>query len=48
VKGIPTYTESPFEVSPDGERILVNQAEQNTELDLVVNWPLLLRRQMAQ
>jgi serine/threonine protein kinase/dipeptidyl aminopeptidase/acylaminoacyl peptidase len=42
------YTASPFEVSPDGKRILVNQAEQNTELDVVVNWPLLLGRQAAQ
>ena len=41
-------TASPFEVSPDGKRILVNQAEQNTELDVVVNWPLLLARQAAQ
>jgi serine/threonine protein kinase/Tol biopolymer transport system component len=39
---------SPFEVSPDGKRILVNQAEQSTELDVVVNWPLLLGRQAAQ
>jgi hypothetical protein len=38
---------SPFEVSPDGKRILVNQEEQNTELHVVVNWPLLLRRQAA-
>jgi serine/threonine-protein kinase len=36
------FTESPFEVSPDGKRILVNQAEQNAELHVVVNWPLLL------
>jgi serine/threonine protein kinase len=43
-----SYTASPFEVAPDGKRILVNQAEQNTELDLVVNWPLLLRKQAAQ
>jgi len=43
-----TYTESPFEVSPDGKRILVNQAERNTQLDVVVNWPLLLRGQAAQ
>jgi Tol biopolymer transport system component len=42
------YTASPFEVSPDGKRILVNQAERNAELDLVVNWPLLLRGQTAQ
>ena len=39
---------SPYEVSPDGKRILVNQAKQNTELHVVVNWPLLLRRQAAQ
>ena len=43
-----TYTESPFEVSPDGKRILVNQAEPDNELDVVVNWPLLLSRQAAQ
>jgi Tol biopolymer transport system component len=43
-----SYTESPFDVSPDGKRILVNQAEQNKELDVVVNWPLLLRGQAAQ
>ena len=43
-----SYIASPFEVAPDGRRILVNQAEQNTELDLVVNWPLLLRKQVAQ
>jgi Tol biopolymer transport system component len=42
------FTASPFEVSPDGKRILVNQVEQNTELDVVVNWPLLLGRQAAQ
>jgi serine/threonine protein kinase len=41
-------TASPFEVSPDGKRILVNQVEPNTELDVVVNWPLLLRGQAAQ
>jgi serine/threonine protein kinase/Tol biopolymer transport system component len=39
---------SPFEVSPDGKRILVNQAQPITELDAVVNWPLLLRGQEAQ
>ncbi|HWU39893.1 MAG TPA: hypothetical protein VN203_19760, partial [Candidatus Acidoferrum sp.] len=39
---------SPYEVSPDGKRILVNQAERNTQLDVVVNWPLLLRGQAAQ
>jgi Tol biopolymer transport system component len=42
------FTASPFEVSPDGKRILVNQVEQHTELDVVVNWPLLLRGQAAQ
>jgi Tol biopolymer transport system component len=42
------FTASPFEVSPDGKRILVNQVEQNMELDVVVNWPLLLRGQAAQ
>jgi hypothetical protein len=41
------YIASPFEVSPDGKRILVNQAERNRELDVVVNWPLLLRMQAA-
>jgi len=45
---VPMYTASPFEVSPDGKRILVNQAQPNTELDVVVNWPLLLQRQAAQ
>jgi serine/threonine protein kinase len=39
---------SPFEVSPDGKRILVNQAQPSTELDVVVNWPLLLRGQAGQ
>jgi Tol biopolymer transport system component len=39
---------SPYEVSPDGKRILVNQAQPITELDVVVNWPLLLREQAAQ
>ena len=43
-----SYTESPFEVSPDGKRILVNQAEKNSELHVVVNWPLLLKGQAAQ
>jgi serine/threonine protein kinase len=43
-----SYIASPFEVARDGKRILVNQAEQNTELDVVVNWPLLLRRQAVQ
>jgi serine/threonine protein kinase len=42
------YTASPFEVSPDGKRILVNQAQQSTELHVVMNWPLLLRKQAAQ
>jgi Tol biopolymer transport system component/predicted Ser/Thr protein kinase len=39
---------SPYEVSPDGKRILVNQAQPITELDVVVNWPLLLRGQAGQ
>jgi hypothetical protein len=39
---------STFEVSPDGKRILVNQAEPNGALDVVLNWPLLLRKQAAQ
>jgi Tol biopolymer transport system component len=39
---------SPFEVSPDGKRILLNQAQPITELDVVVNWPLLLRGQAGQ
>ena len=43
-----SYIASPFEIAPDGKRILVNEAEQNTELDVVVNWPLLLRKQAAQ
>jgi Tol biopolymer transport system component len=43
-----SYIASPFEVAPDGKRILVNQAEQNMELDVVVNWPLLLRNQAGQ
>ena len=42
------YTASPYEVSPDGKRILVNQEQPNTELDVVVNWLLLLRGQAAQ
>jgi hypothetical protein len=42
------YIASPFEVSPDGKRSLVNQAQPITELDVVVNWPLLLRGQAAQ
>jgi hypothetical protein len=41
-------TASPYEISPDGKKILVNQALPITELDVVVNWPLLLRRQAAQ
>jgi Tol biopolymer transport system component len=40
-----TPLSSPFEVSPDGKRILVNQAQPISELDVVVNWPALLRRQ---
>jgi hypothetical protein len=43
-----SFISSPFEVSPDGKRILVNQAEQNTEIHAVLNWPLLLRGQAAQ
>ena len=39
---------SPFEVSADGKRILVNQAEPTTQLDVLLNWPLLLRGQAAQ
>jgi hypothetical protein len=39
---------SPYEVSPDGKRILVNQAQPITELNVVVNWPLLLRGQAGQ
>ena len=39
---------SPYEVSPDGKLILVNQAKQNTELHVVVNWTQLLRRQAGQ
>jgi Tol biopolymer transport system component len=39
---------SPYEVSPDGKKILVNQAQPITDLDVVVNWPLLLRGQAAQ
>jgi eukaryotic-like serine/threonine-protein kinase len=38
---------SPYEVSPDGKRILVNQEEPIRNLDVVVNWPLLLREQPA-
>jgi hypothetical protein len=33
---------------PDGKRILVNQTEPTSGLDLVMNWPLLLRGQAAQ
>jgi Tol biopolymer transport system component/predicted Ser/Thr protein kinase len=43
-----TYIASPYEVSPDGKRFLVHQAEPNTTLDVVLNWPALLRRQAAQ
>jgi Tol biopolymer transport system component len=43
-----TYIASPFEVSPDGKRFLVHQAEPNTTLDVVLNWPAMLRRQAAQ
>jgi serine/threonine protein kinase len=43
-----SFISSPFEVSPDGKRILVNQAEQNAEIHAVLNWPLLLRKQAAQ
>jgi Tol biopolymer transport system component len=43
-----TYIASPFEVSPDGKRFLVHQAEPNTTLDVVLNWPALLGRQAAQ
>jgi Tol biopolymer transport system component/predicted Ser/Thr protein kinase len=39
---------SPFEVSPDGKRILANQVQPISELDVVVNWPLLLRKQSVQ
>jgi hypothetical protein len=42
------YTASPYEVSPDGKRVLLNRAEQTSELDVVVNWPFLLRKQAAQ
>jgi dipeptidyl aminopeptidase/acylaminoacyl peptidase len=42
-----TYIASPFEVSPDGKRFLVHQAEPNTTLDVLLNWPLLLRKQAA-
>lgn len=42
------YAASPFEVSPDGQRILVDQAEPDTAIDVVLNWPLLLRKQVAQ
>ncbi|HKE23907.1 MAG TPA: protein kinase, partial [Bryobacteraceae bacterium] len=43
-----TATASPYEVSPDGKKILVNQAQPITELDVVVNWPALLRVQAGQ
>ncbi|HKE25286.1 MAG TPA: protein kinase, partial [Bryobacteraceae bacterium] len=43
-----TYIASPYEVSPDGKRFLVHQAEPNTTLDVVLNWPALLRTQAAQ
>jgi hypothetical protein len=43
-----TYIASPFEVSPDGKRFLVNQAEPGGALDVVLNWPALLRRQATQ
>jgi serine/threonine protein kinase/Tol biopolymer transport system component len=43
-----TALASPFEVAPDGKRILVNQAQPTTELDVVVNWPLLLRGQATR
>jgi hypothetical protein len=39
---------SPYEISPDGKKILVAQAQPITELDVVVNWPLLLRNQASQ
>jgi Tol biopolymer transport system component len=42
------YFANPYEVSPDGKRILVNQREQNREVHVVVNWPLLLRGQAVQ
>ena len=43
-----TYIASPFEVSPDGKRFLVHQAEPGTAIDVVLNWPAMLRRQAAQ
>jgi dipeptidyl aminopeptidase/acylaminoacyl peptidase len=43
-----TYIASPYEVSPDGKRFLVHQAEPNTTLDVVLNWPAMLRKQAAQ
>jgi hypothetical protein len=43
-----TYIASPYEVSADGKRFLVHQAEPNTTLDVVLNWPALLRKQAAQ
>ncbi|HKE28151.1 MAG TPA: protein kinase, partial [Bryobacteraceae bacterium] len=43
-----TYIASPYEVSADGKRFLVHQAEPNTTLDVVLNWPALLRKQATQ
>jgi hypothetical protein len=43
-----SFIASPYEVAPDGKRILVNQAEQNMELHVMVNWPSLLKKQAAQ
>jgi hypothetical protein len=43
-----SFIASPYEVAPDGKRILVNQAEQNMELHVMVNWPSLLKKQPAQ
>jgi dipeptidyl aminopeptidase/acylaminoacyl peptidase len=40
----PSYTKV-YEVTPDGKRILVNQREPSSEaLELVVNWPALLKK----
>ena len=39
---------SPYEVSPDGKKILVNEAQPITELDVVLNWPSLLRGHAGQ
>jgi Tol biopolymer transport system component len=37
---------SVYEVAPDGKRILVNQRESSSEpLEVIVNWPALLKRQ---